>query len=894
MFDNAKWIGCGDVDLNFYPHYLSVFRVSYKLQVICGKASFIFGANDDRLNADSYIALETDTQSNTFSIYRVGYCSSDSAEKPIFSFPIPFTASNEAHVYTFSSVYGRMHFYIDGVKINAASETAPAFPFMDTSYVNLNPFGDGGDSPCYPHLCDIGFLVEDGSQVIFSDIEVRNFRETCSKLPLANLNDEYHLSGYFLETFNITSNGLPTLQTQFNSKNNIKKASLYATAHGIYDAELNGNLISDAFFAPDFTQYNKHLMYQAYDITADITEGNNLLDIRLGEGWWCGAISFQGENWNYFGDRPAFICEIVINYADGDIQTIVSNKNTFSISTSGAVRAGSFFQGEVYDFNRESITDWKPAVEQDQSGLCPLLDYSDCNIIPQLGPQVKAHTLLTAKAVTEPIPGTFIYDLCQNIAGVPRITIADGKKGQIITVRYAEMLYPKSGELMTENLRAAHCTDTLILRDGEQTFEPRFTFHGYRYLAISGIEHALPLDNVKSLALSSAEVSISPDFGDKWLNSLFSNIKWSLLDNFISIPTDCPQRNERMGWSGDLNVFARSAVKMIDQPDFFYRHLLALRDTQREDGRFADIAPIGNGFGGILWGSVGIILPWEMYKGFNAKGYNIVEKLREHYFSMKNYIDYLETTLNDEGIPSENGFGLGDWLSPQYAQNEPALLWLAYYCYDLEIMSKFADLFGDNIDAPRYRQNRTKAIAVFNRIFVDPITHETVFSSEDAMLKSRIAPMCAPPTIGLPERLLSGKYVCDTMTSYAVPLSLNVFDEVNKPYAETYLVESVRRENLDDYGNVCPPYSLMTGFIGTAWILYALTNAGHKDDAIKMLLNREYPSWLYPVTQGATTIWERLNSYTKENGFGGNNSMNSFNHYSFGAVAAWMLDELND
>jgi alpha-L-rhamnosidase len=419
--------------------------------------------------------------------------------------------------------------------------------------------------------------------------------------------------------------------------------------------------------------------------------------------------------------------------------------------------------------------------------------------------------------------------------------------------------------IMTENYRAALSQDIYIMKDGPQVYQPRFTSHGFQYLEITGIDKPLPLASVQGVAISSI-LKLTADYetSNPKVNKLWSNLVWSNVDNFLSIPTDCPQRNERMGWGGDIDVFSPTAVYVSNADQFFRRHMIAMRDMQLPNGRFTDIAPVGGGGGGIIWGSAGIVLPWQTYLQYNDKTI-----LEEHYTAMSRYIDYLATTVNkDTGLSSE--IALGDWLGPQYAQLGTAFLVTAYHVYDLEIMTKVAKVLGKTKDADEFAKMHNERKAFFNSKFVNADYQTMAFTSNSR---------------GIPPEWK----VADTQTSYAVGLALGAFNDQNIPYMEKNLAESVRRKNPDDAGVMRPEYSLMTGFVGTSWISQALTQHGSPDLAYRQLQNEQYPSWLYPIDQGATSIWERLNGYTKENGFGGNNSMNSFNHYSFGAVGHWMM-----
>ena len=492
---------------------------------------------------------------------------------------------------------------------------------------------------------------------------------------------------------------------------------------------------------------------------------------------------------------------------------------------------------------------------------------------------------LTAIGVEEVRPKVFVYDMGQNMVGIPQISIKNGKKGQAITMRFAEVKYPNlpdykgnEGMVMMENIRAALAQDIYILKGGDEMIQPRFTFHGYRYMEVTGIDAAIPLSIVKALVISSVkELASNYETSNPLVNKLWENITWSLRSNFLSIPTDCPNRNERMGWSGDISVFSRSATYLTDANLFLRRHLLGMRDIQPENGRFTDVAPVGGGFGGTLWGSAGITVAWETYRQYGDK-----QLLVEHFDAMKRYIQFLETKIEPKtGILNEGP--LGDWLSPEGNKNDNTLFWMAYFAYDLDIVSQMATALGKNDDATAFKNKSAEIKKAFNDIYIDKTTHRTVKSG----IKTGF--MGAPNESDARSKTDKGQLM-DTQASYAIPLALGTFNEENKPFAIKYLNEAIERKNKDDGGVERPEYSLMTGFIGTASISQALSDNGNDAVAYRLLENKQYPSWLYSVVNGATSIWERLNSYTVENGFGGNNSMNSFNHYSFGAVAAWMYN----
>jgi alpha-L-rhamnosidase len=958
-WSGAQWIGGGDSDLNFYSHYFSVFKIAYRLQLDeasqSKKASFVFGANDRRLmdrnknimgvqaaKDQSFIRFELDISGLEASsegqaqlhIFRVGYDRADRPDVPLKSLSIPREQLHSGNRYEPQDFRIESNFGIANVFLGTynltQNEKMGQGPFAGTG-VNLNPVGVGNNYVSYPMINDIGFHVDSGQKAVFSKVEIRNFRFPSNLLFQETFEKTY--KGIFSTFLQNTSSGLslqsaglvvegkgkpalalvdpsqnaaPMLRTVFSTQNKkIKKARLYVTARGIYELYLNGQRVGQDYFNPGLTQYNKTHMYQTFDVTDQIKSGQaNALGAWLSEGWWSGNITFQGENWNFFGDRQSLLSKLVLTYEDGTTELVRSQPETWQVYLDGPVRYGSFFQGEVYDATKEKGIEgwaeasylakaWKPAVAVLLEGTAyigtfqvrnakQVVSYENMKLTAQLGDNARVVKILKPKSVEEVRPGVFVYDMGQNMVGIPRLQIKGGTPGQELVLRFAEVRYPKLqehgeevGMIMLENIRAALAQDVWKLKGGDETVQPRFTFHGYRYLEITGIDQALPLDAVEGLVISSiGEITSSYVTSNPLVNRFWENITWSLRGNFLSIPTDTPARNERMGWSGDINVFARASTFLSDADLFLRRHMIAMRDLQREDGRFADVAPVGGGFGGTLWGSAGIILPWEVYRQ-----YGDLEILKENYEGMKRYVEFLDSKVDpNTGIINEGP--LGDWLSPENAKNDNTMLWTAYQVYDLEILANTAELLGKSADAALFRQKRETRKAFLNQKYLD---------AAGKSIKSGlvVAGFGSPPPSAEPQE---GKPV-DTQASYAVPLHLNAIADDKKAAVSNHLFAAVERQNVDDSGVLRPSYSLMTGFIGTASINEALSEAGRHDLAYRLLQQTSYPSWLYPVINGATTIWERLNSYTVENGFGGNNSMNSFNHYSFGAVGAWMYTQ---
>lgn len=950
-WNGARWLGGSQEDLTFYSDYLPVFDIDVDIRITKGgNASLVFAANDPRLMSrykniyqlqnnenESYFKVELDVsplvknEPATLNVYRAGYTQNDNPTVPLYSRKIKLSVLNidnmgAKHHLLVHSEFGTITVQLnhdESFWINDGAEESKLGskiikPLVKGASFQLNPLGSNHDYITYGMLAEFGFSVQSNSAAEFSNLQIRNihkpknllFRETPSKgyqgifakyigKGLIAGEGVYNISAADKPVFILSSppsKGLVRLRSDFQlPQKNISKARLYATARGIYDFYINNQRVSNEYYNPGLTQYNKTQFYQTFDVTDILRQGDNAMGAVLSEGWWSGMLGF-GNVWNGFGDRQSLLAQLIVNYEDGSEDIFITNPETWFYNTEGPIRYSSLTMGEVYDATREVTPaiwssptfseHWEFAEVVPLDGSTSLdiqpnmmrsllsLDYAEMKLIGQIGKPASEYTVVKAKSVSEVRPGVFIYDLGQNIVGVPSVQFDDGVKGNIVTLRFAEVLYPdlpesgmNVGLIMTENYRAALSQDIYIMKNGKQHFQPRFTSHGFRYIEITGIKKPLPLEAINGVVVSSIEqISAEYESSNKKVNKLWSNLVWSNIGNFLSIPTDCPQRNERMGWSGDINVFAPTATYVSDSSQFLRRHLLAMRDTQSEDGRFSDIAPVGGGFGGVLWGIAGITIPWELYLQYGDTGV-----LAEHYEAMNKYMDYLHDNIDPKtGLLTDGR--LGDWLGLQNEQLGPAYLTSAYYVYALEIMQRVADIMGQQLDKQKFAAQHRERKVFFNQRYIS--------DSLDILtsLKS-VHPTTSFNQIN----------TANTQTALAVGLGLNVFDNSFASIMGTKLSNIVATSNIDDEGVTWPPYSLMTGFIGTAWISKALSEQGNTADAYKLLLNDNYPSWLYPVTQGATTVWERLDGYTTENGFGGNNSMNSYNHYSYGAVGEWLI-----
>lgn len=891
-FGEAQWIGTGERAL--YADHLPIFTISADISFEAGssRASLLFGGNDPRLmdrnlnilgvengKDESYVRIElTGGETAQVNVYRTGYTREDTPEKVLTSLAVPDSLLG-AEPYRLSAKvsYNTMEIALGGTTLGK---------------VDVGPIGSTPDYIAFPQLADVGWLVEDGQHARVYNIEVRETNKPCAQLWQHPGMEE--ASTGVMQLCEPSHGGMPVLRSRFSLKDKeIASATLYATARGIYELELNGERVGEDYLAPGLSQYNKHHYYQRYDVKEQLRAGDNTILCQLAEGWWAGNITYSGCR-NYFGDQLAFLGALELEYADGSKERFVTNPRTWEVTTNGPVVSASLFQGQVTDGSRSlDEAAWRPAEEMRLEGhtsdevfrmeyfepTAPRTDdYSEWQLLEQPDPSPRCYEMLTAKSVTEVRPGVFVYDMGQNFAGIPSIRLRGLRRGQAVRFRYAEVLYPElpeyrgqEGMLMLENLRGAMVQDIYIAAgEEEELFEPHFTQHGYRYIEISGIDDAPRPEDVKGLVISSVQrLTAHYECSNPMVNRLWENICWSMIGNFISIPTDCPQRNERMGWSGDLSVFSRTATYLADVDDFLRRHAQAIRDVQLENGRMPDVAPIGGAFGGLLWGSVGITMPYECYRQYADTAI-----LVDNYEAMSRYM----TLIREQYVEPETGLmtqgnrmfgGLGDWLGPQNAQLDNTAVWDAYYIFDLRIMQEVAAVLGHEADAETCAQMLRQRKSAFVERYLDPTTGRFLASGYGSTQEGQEIHL---------------------MSSYVLPLAFDIIDD--EPLREKVLhnlEETILHPGTSDNGILCPPYSLMTGFITTAWISEALSRNGRSDLAYRLLQQQTYPSWLYPVAQGATTIWERLDSYTRDRGFGGNNSMNSFNHYSFGAVGQWMM-----
>ncbi|HTN68017.1 MAG TPA: glycoside hydrolase family 78 protein [Dysgonamonadaceae bacterium] len=637
-----------------------------------------------------------------------------------------------------------------------------------------------------------------------------------------------------------TKNSKPAhyYRNEFSVNKKVSMARVYVTSLGLYELYLNGKKVGDELFTPGWTSYNKRLQYQTYDVTSMLKE-ENAIGAIVGDGWFRGTIARD----LCYGDKLALLLQLQIFYADGTSEIITTDKSWKT--NVGAILESDIFNGEVYDARLEK-TGWSnTGFDEGKWENAAVLDHSKDVLIAQKGVPVKAiEELKPQKIITTP-KGETVFDMGQNMVGWVRLKVK-GEKGDSITLKFAEVL-DKDGNFYMENLRAAKCTDVYILKgEGEEIWEPKFTFHGFQFVKLEGLTKAPKLDQITGVVIHS-DMNSTGSFScsDSMINQLQHNIQWGQKGNFLDVPTDCPQRDERLGWTGDAQVFAPTATFNFDVAAFYTKWLKDLAVDQLADGKVPDVIPdVRNGRGGsTAWSDAALIVPWTMYLTYGDK-----RILEEQYASMKGWMEYMTGRAGDNYLWTNDGH-YGDWLA--FASNrsdytgattEKDLIATAYYKYSSGLLAEIAEILGKDADAEKYATLSDNIKKAFIQEFVTP----------------------------------AGRLVSNTQTAYSLAIAFNLLPKDLVPSAAKYLADDVRKMG-----------HLTTGFVGTPLLCKTLSNQGYEDLAFMLLNRKEYPSWLYPVTQGATTIWERWDGQ-KPDGTFQNPGMNSFNHYAYGAIGEWL------
>ena len=643
----------------------------------------------------------------------------------------------------------------------------------------------------------------------------------------------------------------PHFRKEFLTTKTISSARVYVTSHGFYELQMNGKKIGDQVLTPGWTSYGNRLQYQVYDVTNMLIKGNNAIGAVLGDGWYRGTLAW-GNNWAIYGKRLGILFQLKIRYTDGTESVIISDE-TWKASNDGAIRMNDIYNGETYDATKK-LTGWSNSGYDEKNWQkVKIGNYNNGNLIASVGSPVRKIQEIKPVKIFRTPKGSLIADMGQNMVGWLRVKVT-GKKGTVITLRHAEVL-DKFGEFYTENLRVAKCQLTYTLSgDGEEIYEPRFTFMGFRFVEVTGFQGELTADNLTGVVVhSDMAVTGSYECSNPLVNQLQHNIQWGQKGNFVDVPTDCPQRDERLGWTGDAQAFSRTAAYNLDVSAFFTKWLKDISADQKPGGEVPDVIPdILNKQGATSaqpsagWGDVCVIVPWTMYMVYGDKNF-----LENQYKSMKAWVEYIRKKAGDSYI-WKGGSKYGDWLfyhPPVNNHTEPDgytehdFIATAFYAYSTSLLSEAALILGKTDDAKMYADLFAKIKEVFINEYVTK----------------------------------AGRVGTCSQTSYVLALKFNLLPENLRSKAAGFLADDIRSR----YNH------LSTGFLGTPYLCHVLSDNGYSDIAYDLLLQESYPSWLYPVKMGATTIWERWDGEKTDSTFQ-DPGMNSFNHYAYGAIGDWM------
>jgi alpha-L-rhamnosidase len=638
----------------------------------------------------------------------------------------------------------------------------------------------------------------------------------------------------------------PLFRKEFNAGKKIVSATAYITAHGLYEAQINGHRIGDAYLTPGWTSYHKRLQYQAYDVSGLLREGKNAIGVTLGSGWYRGYIGFSGHN-DVYGKDIALLFQLVVSYSNGTSDTIASDASwRYSM---GAIRSSEIYNGEIQDA-RQELPGWALAGydDKDWKGVASLKFPMDNLIASSSEPVRKHETFPAIRLITTP-KGEKVLDFGQNLVGWV-VANLKGSPGDTITISHAEVL-DKEGNFYTDNLRRARSQDRYVLADKSPAHvEPHFTFHGFRYIKIEGLTgDPVPADFTAVALYSDMPRTGTFSCSNPLLDQLQHNIQWGQQGNFLDVPTDCPQRDERLGWTGDAQVFSRTAAYNRGVDNFFAKWLKDVAADQAPSGAVPYVIPNVLGDGSSAgWSDVSTIIPWNIYLAYGDR-----QVLEQQYPSMKAWVEYMHGQSKHDLW--NTGFHFGDWLfyRPQddndgkAAVTDKYLIAQCFYAHSTQLLIDAATVLGRRDDSGAYA-------GLLQKI-------------KEAFLKEYMTP--------------NGRLVSGTQTAYVLALQFDMLPEAMRAQAAARLAENIKYYN--DH--------LTTGFLGTPYLCFVLSRFGYTDIAYRLLLQDSYPSWLYPVKMGATTIWERWDGIRPDSSFQ-TPGMNSFNHYSYGAIGDWMYREV--
>lgn len=641
-------------------------------------------------------------------------------------------------------------------------------------------------------------------------------------------------------------------------------ATLYSTALGCYKATLNGKAVGDHVLAPEWIDYTQRVMYQAYDVTELLRTGENTIGVLLGDGWYAGRLGMSQALHpgrllrGVYGRRPSLLGQLLLRYSDGTTETIATDKS-WKLTTNGPVRFSDILDGESYDGSLE-MPGWDEPGFDDGGWLEPKVSSltDKPKVLAQPNEPIRVFDRLAARTVSEPKPGVFVFDFGQNHAGFLEADI-EGAPGAEVRFRHAEMLQ-EDGTVYTANLRGAPQVDKVTLPASGKlsAWSPSFTYHGYRYVQVEGLDKKPEAASIRSLAFASSAPSTATfACSDPATEQLWSNILWTQRANLMGVPTDCPQRDERLGWTGDILAYGPTAMYRMDLAAFFVKWFGDVRDAQAEDGRYPDFAPHPYGkderFTGVPgWGDAGVGCAWLHYCATGDK-----DTLSEHFSSMARYLDWVAATNPSFVWSNARHNDYGDWLNGNTLVREgwdasgsevpkDAFGTLMWYRSAKEVAAA-ASALGMQEEAKKYEAMASHIAEAFRAAFVSP----------------------------------DGKIVGDTQAGYALAIDFGILTAAQEKLAVRHLANAVLRRG----------GAHTTGFHSTLPLMRSLSDHGYNELAYAILLRKEFPGWGYSIANGATSIWERWDGYVSGRGFQ-DPGMNSFSHYALGAVGQWVMESV--
>ena len=621
----------------------------------------------------------------------------------------------------------------------------------------------------------------------------------------------------------------PVFGKTFVTDKKVKKARLYATAHGVYEATLNGQTVGDYRMAPGWTSYHNRLQYQIYDVTEQLAAENEIT-ITVGNGWYKGILGFTCEP-NRYGTQAGAFAELHVEYEDGS-KDVIATDETWSVKT-GEIRYSEIYMGETIDTDAPEIAEGNVVVK----------DFDKAVLTAQENEPVRITEKIAGKELIVTPKGEKLVDFGQIVTGVVEAHVK-GEKGQKIVIRHAEVL-DKDGNFYPETLRQAKSIDTFICNGEEQIFRPRFTFHGFRYICVEGMEEFTADQFIACVTHSDMEKTGDFNCSNKKVNQLQSNITWGQRGNFLDIPTDCPQRDERLGWTGDAQVFSWTAAFNRNTALFYTKWMRDVAaESSLEKGVPHVVPDILGQYSSSAWSDVAVIVPWVVYQMYGDKGI-----LEENWKCMHEWVDYIKNNCEENGL-WQSGFQYGDWLALDKEESadrtgatDKYMIANAYYLYVTDLVKQTAQILGKTEEAVKYEELYTTTLEAFREEYYTP----------------------------------TGRIVSETQTGAILSLYFDLAREKDrKRILNTLLTNIANHKN-----------HLSTGFVGTPYICHALSENGAHEMAATLFMKEDYPSWLYAVNMGATTIWERWNSI-KPDGTFDESGMNSLNHYAYGSVGDWM------